>query len=109
MAVLKFKTEFIETAVIGQGSVADNGDYTEGSTSWANKESCDAVLNNGQSELISTEDGKAIQYSYTIYLKPNCRAYAIGEKVRITFRDDTTKEFLVKGVDRRQLQCKVYV
>jgi len=109
MAVLKFKSEFIETAVIGQGSVADNGDYTQGQTSWGSKESCDAVLNNGSSQLISVEDGKAISYSYTIYLKAKCNDYKIGDKVRITFRDGTQKEFLVKGTDKRQLQCKIYV
>jgi hypothetical protein len=110
MAVLRFKTEFIEKADVPQGTIETNGDYTPGeSPTWSEKEKCDAVLNNGPSEQIRIDDGTAIYFSYTIYLSPKCQSYAIGDKVRITFRDASTKEYIVKGVERRQLQCKLYV
>ncbi|WHX12242.1 hypothetical protein QMY64_13785 [Phocaeicola dorei] len=56
------------------------------------------------------EDGIIRKYSYEVCNIPaNCRAFTIGDRVKISLLGGIEREFEVKGFHRYQLQCKIWV
>ena len=55
------------------------------------------------------EDGIVRSYSYTVYLRANCRTFMIGDRIKIHLLEGIEREFSVKGFHRYQLQCKIWV
>lgn len=109
MAVLTLKPHRLQYKVITEGYEDANGDYFEGREYWEGCIPCDAVPANGKSNEIKFEDGKVKEYSYTVYLGKNVRNFSIGEIVRIHFLGGVCREFDVKGFQRWQMQCKLWV
>lgn len=68
---------------------------------------------NGSARQIRFEDGTAHIYSYTVYLDRDCKAFRVGDKVRLVGLDgemtDNAKEFRVLGFHRYQLSARLWV
>ena len=67
-------------------------------------------MNAGESDEREFEDGIIRKYSYEVCNIPaNCRAFTIGDRVKISLLGGIEREFEVKGFHRYQLQCKIWV
>lgn len=112
MPVLKVKPHKLEVLSVTNGYEDANGDWHEGQEQWSVYKRCDAVPS-GSAETITLPDGTQCHYSYTIYLDKDSREFKTGEKVRISFfgngTKDEKKEFAVKGFHSYQHQCKMWV
>lgn len=109
MSVLTVKPHRLNYLVEQSGYEDENGDYHEGQSMWEGNLPCDAVPSNGQSSEREFEDGVTRSYSYVVYMKSDVKRFYVGEKVRITFLNGVEREFDVKGFQRYQLQCKLWV
>lgn len=109
MAVLKLKPHRLSYKV-SQGGYEDGlGDFHEGESSWEGCIECDAVPVSGKANEIKFDDGTVYRYSYTVYLPSGVKDFSIGEKVRIKLLEEGVRYFTVKGFQRYQLQCKLWV
>ena len=128
MSVLQLKPHRLSYLVEEGGYTDTNGDYHKGTSRWEGNIRCDAVPAGASNEM-QFEDGVTRKYSYTIYLPKDCRSFAVGEKVKISFSKLITRdvngqlrlanrkvrfinkdyEFDVKGFHRYQMQCKLWV
>lgn len=62
----------------------------------------------GTAREIQFEDGIVDTYSYTIYLPASCRDFKHGDEI-VVRHYDKERHFTVKGFQRYQLQCKIWV
>lgn len=108
MSVLNFKPHRLSFLVVEGGYEDENGDYHPGTSQWVGNEECDAVPN-GKAEERTFEDGTVSGYTYTVFLKPNCREFSKGERVKIKLYGGIEREFEVKGFHRYQHQAKIWV
>lgn len=71
------------------------------------------IVPNGSSQQVKFDDGVARNYSFSIYLNQDCRAFKVGEKVKLVGLDGTEiendKEFEVIGFFRNQLNARLWV
>lgn len=109
MAVLELKPHRLSYLVTSPGYEDDNGDYHEGTSRWEGDIECDAVPASGSANEITFDDGTAHKYSYTVYLPVSCKDFSVGERVRIRHLGNVEREYSVKGFQRWQLQCKLWV
>ena len=108
MAVLRFKPDRISYAVVSGGYEDSDGNFHEGKPVFEGSIRCDAVVS-GKAERRTFEDGVVRAYSYEVTLPADCRDFRIGERVRVAFLGGTEREFDVKGFDRKQHQCKLWL
>lgn len=112
MPVLKMFPHFLEVLVKGEEFTDENGDFHAGKEEWVVLCKCDCVPT-GRANSLTTPDGVAVSYSYTIYLPKGTREFRVGETVRISFNGKgqfaEKREFAVKGFHAYQLQCKMWV
>lgn len=112
MPILKIKPHTLETLQFVGEYEDENGDFHAGHEEWVTLCKCD-VVPAGQANEITLPDGVVVQYAYTIYLPKNTREFQTGEKVRISFFGEGTKQekkdFAVKGFHSYQHQCKMWV
>lgn len=109
MSVLRLKPHILQYKVITEGYEDENGDYHEGREYWEGNIRCDAVPVSGKSNDIRFEDGTARKYTHEVVLDANVRDFRLGETVRIHMLGGICREFDVKGFQRWQLQCKIWV
>lgn len=109
MSVLNLKPHRLSYLVVSNGYEDENGDYHEGESRWEGVIPCDAVPSSGQASERQFEDGVSRAYSYVVYMGTDVKHFCVGEKVRITFLGGIEREFDVKGFQRYQLQCKLWV
>lgn len=73
---------------------------------------CNAVPS-GQPNVITYEDGTTDFYEYTIIVGKKCTDLVKGNKIKVVFWEGKSnsyeKEFTVKGFQRYQHQCKIWV
>jgi hypothetical protein len=70
------------------------------------------IVPNGSASQVRFNDGKAYNYSYSIYLNQDCRLFSIGEKVRLFGLDgeiENDKQFEVIGFVRNLLNARLWV
>ena len=108
MAVVKVKPDRLSYLVPGKGYDDEEGNYQPGEDSWEGSIRCDAVASGKASER-KFEDGVIRAYSYEVTLPKDSRDFSIGDRVRILFYGGIEREFEVKGFDRKQHQCKIWV
>ena len=108
MAVLKVKPDRLCYLVPGNGYEDENGDYHPGEPCWEGDIPCDTVTS-GKATERTFEDGVIRAYSYEVKLPDNVKDFAIGDRVNIMFYGGIEREFEVKGFDRKQHQCKLWV
>lgn len=108
MAVVNRNPHRLQYLVSTPGYDDESGNYHPGSSDWEGSIPCDAVPA-GKAEEMEFEDGAIRRYSYTVCLPGNCRTFAIGERVKISMLGGIEREFEVKGFNRYQLQCKIFV
>lgn len=108
MAVIKIKPDRLSYLIHGEGYEDENGDYHPGEDRWEGDILCDAVASSKASER-TFEDGVIRAYSYEVTLPASSKYFAIGDRVRILFYGGVEREFEVKGFDRRQQECKLWV
>lgn len=109
MAVITIKPHILQYKVFSEGYEDQNGDYHEGTERWGDCIPCDAVPASGKSSEIRFDDGRVMKYSYTVYLNADVRDFSVGEIVRIRLLGGNVREFDVKGFQRWQMQCKLWV
>lgn len=109
MSVLKLKPHRLSYKVSEGGYEDGQGDYHEGESSWVGCIECDAVPASGSANEIKFDDGSVHKYSHVVYLPSNVKDFFIGEKVRIVMLGGIVRYFSVKGFQRYQLQCKLWV
>lgn len=108
MAVVKIRPDRLSYFVPGKGYEDEEGNYHPGEPSWEGDIPCDAVTS-GKAAERTFEDGVIRAYSYEVTLPANTKDFAIGDRVRILFYGGVEREFEVKGFDRKQHQCKLWV
>lgn len=108
MAVVKIKPDRLSYLIPGKGYEDENGDYHPGEDQWVGDIRCDAVTSGIAAER-TFEDGVIRAYSYEITLPASSKDFAIGDRVRIMFYGGVEQEFEVKGFDRKQHECKLWV
>lgn len=107
--VLNLNSYKLERIVSSEGEYDYNGDWVAGTD-----EICDAVccdgMPNGNSNVITYEDGTVVSYSYILIL-PVTYPYdfRIGEPVMVTLPNGKRREFSVKSYQPYQLQKKLWV
>lgn len=109
MSVLKLRPHLLEYLKLSGGYEDENGDYHEGQNEWVGSIPCDAVPSSGQAIEKAFEDGVTRSYSYVVYMSAGVSPFSIGDKIRINFTDGRVVETDVKGFQRYQLQCKMWV
>lgn len=110
MAVLKIKPHRLSYLVTSPGYEDENGDYHEGESHWSEESiRCDAVPATGEAAEREFEDGVVRKYSYTAYLPADCPDFEIGDRVKLHLLGGVERVFEVKGFQRWQLQCKMWV
>ena len=105
---MKIKPDRLNYLVPSNGYEDENGDYQPGELRWEGNIPCDAVTS-GKATERTFEDGVIRAYSYEVTLPANVKDFAIGDRVRIQFYGEVEREFEVKGFDRKQHQCKIWV
>lgn len=108
MAVLKIKPDRLSYLICNKGYEDDNGDYHPGEAHWEGDIHCDAVTS-GKAAERTFEDGVIRAYSYEVTLPECSKDFAIGDRVKILFYGGVEREYEVKGFDRKQHQCKLWV
>lgn len=108
MSVVKIKPDRLSYLVPGKGYEDEYGDYHPGEASWEGDIKCDAVTS-GKATERTFEDGVIRTYSYEVTLPAYSKDFAIGDRVKILFYGGVEREFEVKGFDRKQHQCKLWV
>lgn len=109
MAVLSRNPHRLQYLVSASGYEDENGDYHSGEEHWEGEIPCDAVPA-GESDEREFEDGIIRKYSYEVCNIPaNCRAFTIGDRVKISLLGGIEREFEVKGFHRYQKQCKLWL
>lgn len=108
MAVIKVKPDRLSYFVPGEGYEDENGDYRPGEGRWEGGIHCDAV-SSGKAAERTFEGGVIRAYSYEVTLPARSKDFAIGDRVKILFYGGIEREFEVKGFDRKQLFCKLWV
>lgn len=106
MSVLRFKPYHLAAYTISEGHTLSNGDYVKGEEKLGEWLECDAVPS-GEAAERTFEDGTRSSYSYTVYLRADCPAFKVGDKVRL--RRDTEQDYMVKGFHRYQHQAKLWL
>lgn len=108
MSVIDLIPHTLSYLHVSAGYEDENGDWHDGSEEWSEPIKCHAVPAGAANE-ITFADGTTARYSYTVgRLEPDCREFAIGEKVRLDVCG-LVREFQVKGFHRYQLQSKLWV
>lgn len=108
MAVAMIKPDRLKYLISEDYSEDENGYSDPAKESWEGNIPCDAVSSGKASER-KFEDGVIRAYSYEITLPRNTRDFSIGDRVKILFYGGIEREFEVKGFDRKQHQCKIWV
>lgn len=108
MAVVNTKPHSLQYLVTTQGYEDEDGYYQEGESHWEGNIPCDAVPA-GKAESKEFEDGVIRSYTYTVVLPASCRTFTVGDRVKITHLGGIEREYEVKGFQRYQLQCKIWV
>ena len=108
MAVIKIKPDRLSYLIPNNGYEDENGDYHPGEAQWDGEIPCDAVTS-GKAAERTFEDGVIRAYSYEVTLPANIKDFVIGDRVKILFYGGVEREFEVKGFDRKQYQCKIWV
>ena len=108
MAVLKIKPDRLSYLVSSNGYEDEKGDYHPGEASWNGDILCDAVTS-GKATERKFEDGVIRAYSFEVTLPECSKDFSIGDRVKILFYGGIEREFEVKGFDRKQHQCKLWV
>jgi hypothetical protein len=70
------------------------------------------IVPNGSASQVRFSDGKAYNFSYSVYLDQDCRAFSPGEKVRLIGLDgqvENDRQFEVIGFMRNQLNARLWV
>jgi hypothetical protein len=92
-----------------EGSFNASGDPIPGEESWSGEIPCDAVPAGKSNERIF-EDGVKRAYSHTIYLKPDCPDFQVGQTITLRYvTEGKTTKHKVLGFHRYQLQAKLWV
>ena len=107
MAVVEIKAYTLQYLVVCEGYEDENGDYHQGDERWEGNIPCDAVPS-GKAGERTFEDGVVRKYSFTVFLKPDCRHFTVGDKVRL-YRLGEVYEYEVKGFIPYQHQCKMWI
>lgn len=109
MAVFNMKPHILSYLSKTDGYRDENGDWHKGTETWVSYCRCDAVPA-GKENMITYADGSVGQYNYTVSNLPkDCREFKFGDRIKLTFYNQTEKEFDVKGFHRYQLQSVLYV
>ena len=108
MAVVKVKPDHLSYLVPGNGYEDKDGNYHTVEGNWEGSIRCDAVTS-GKASARKFEDGVIRADSYEVTLPRDSRDFSIGDRVRILFYGGVEREFEVKGFDRKQHQCKIWV
>ena len=108
MPVIKIKPDRLSYLVTNNGYEDEEGDYHPGEASWKGDIRCDAV-SSGKATERTFEDGVIRAYSYEVTLPVCSKDFSIGDRVKILFYGGIEREFKVKGFDRKQHQCKLWV
>ena len=108
MAVLKIKPDLLQYLVTNEGYEDENGDYHAGESCWQGNIPCDAVASGNASER-TFEDGVIRAYSYEVTMPAKTKDFSIGDRVKVLFYGGIEREFEVKGFDRKQHQCKIWI
>ena len=110
MAVLDLAAHTLDYLHIIDGHEDKNGDYVQGPEEWVEDYCKCEIAPPGKATVITIPDGSVKNYSYTIYNLPRtCRDFEYGDKIRVKFFRNNSKEFIVLGFQRYQLQCKICV
>lgn len=115
MAILDMKAHRLYYYSPGSGGYEDEDGlwHKGGDGEYVRYLKCNAVPA-GQPNEITYEDGSTEFYSYTIILGPKCKDFVKGDKIKVEFwerrpNERKEKEFVVKGFQRYQHQCKIWV
>lgn len=109
MSVINLIPHTLRYCIVIDGYEDENGDWHEGSEEWSEPIKCHAVHSSGAANAIAFPDGTTAIYSYMIErLKPNCREFEIGEKIKLNIFG-TEREYQVKGFHRGQIQSRLWV
>lgn len=108
MAVLQFKPSRLSYLITNPGYEDENGDFHTSTSQWEGDIEC-GYATAGASNEIKFEDGTVKVYSYTVTLPRDCRDFADGDRVRLIMLNGKEREFSVKGFQRYQLQCKMWI
>lgn len=107
MGVLKLKPHKLYYLDLQESPVDSDGDKHELQAVLRYCCECDLVPA-GSAREIQFDDGIVDTYSYTIYLPASCREFKHGDRI-VVDHFGKEKEFIVKGFQRYQLQCKLWV
>ena len=108
MAIIKIKPDRLQYLVVEDGYEDEHGDFHPGSCHYEGCIPCDAV-SSGKATERTFEDGVVKTYSYEVTLPKCSKDFFVGDRVKILFYGGIEREFEVKGFDRKQHQCKLWV
>lgn len=109
MSILNLKASYLEYLSKTKGEKDEDGNYIPSTSEWVKIGRCD-VTPSGEANVITLPDGSTETYSFLIRNLPkDCRELKYGEKVRLVMLGQESFELKVKGFQRYQLQCKVWV
>lgn len=106
--ILDDRPHKLQYQVTTPGYEDENGDYHQGGSHYEGNIPCRHVPN-GKVEEKEFEDGVVRTYSSVVRLDANCREFSIGEKVNIFLLGGINREYEVKGFNRYQTYCKLWV
>lgn len=109
MPLLQLFPHKLSYEIVEQGTRDANDDYIQGDSHWSCPIECDAVAAPGAESYITLPDGGKRKYEYTVYMKPYVKDFQYNDKVKLFLYNGLVKEFTVKGFQRYQLQCKLWV
>ena len=107
MAVLEFRKDKV-VAICSHSTLNEDGEPEQLSEGRCVEVGCDAVAN-GQADVIMTDGGKQLRYSYTLYLDANCPNFYVGQLVRLERANGEVQEAQVLGFHRYQLQAIMWI
>ena len=107
--ILDFRSSYIDYLVEGLNTRNEDGDLIKGEDTWVENYIPCNIVPAGKANEITLPDGTVETYSYTIHTNTNCREFKCGERVRLHILGGEGVEKKVKGFQRYQLQCKIWV
>lgn len=109
MAILTIRPDRLSRLVPSTEGYEDAlGGWHPGSERWEGDHPCDAVTG-GKAVERRFEDGVVRAYTYEVTLGTDVPDLRVGDRVRIRFFGGGERAFEVKGFDRKQYQCKLWV
>lgn len=102
---MNFRPHSLKFKMAGEGYYDDNNDWCPNGGNWSDPIPC-RFQQNGNATEIPIKDGKGYIYQYVVFIDLSERDFNIGEEIQKE-GDDTV--FQVKGFQRTQMHCKLWV